>query len=123
MANHCGLGARDRGLTGRWPDTEGDRGILTVWRAEVHGAKGHYHRRIVTIGLDEAGERCRRLERRMSELRNLQPSETGQCPESNRLSLAGGILPEMLRRDLAYAGCLPDGASFSARLLAWIEVG
>ena len=104
------------------PDAEDCRGCLTIWRIEVHGGKGQFQRRIVFIGLDEEGERSRELERMATRLRELQPMRTALFDRDKRTSLVRSDLPEMIRRELTHAGSLPEGASFSARLLAWIEV-
>jgi len=122
MDNHGGLAARHRALAGRLPGRDDVRGILTLWRVEVHGGKGQFHRRIVTLGFDEAGERSRQLERVASQLRELVPTTESLLDRDERIDLVRNRLPEMLRRDLTHAGALPDGASFSARLLAWVEV-
>ncbi len=73
------------------------------------------------IGLDESGERSRRLEQVGSRLRELQPAQTALFDREKRASLVRKDLPEMIRRELTHAGSLPEGASFSARLLAWVE--
>ena len=55
-------------------------------------------------------------------LRELQPVRTALFDRDRRTSLVHRDLPEMIRRELAHAGSLPEGASFAARLLAWIEL-
>ena len=122
MAGHTYLGASSRALAGRLPDTEDCRGCLTIWRIEVHGGKGQFQRRVVPIGLDESGERSRRLEQVGSRLRELQPIRTTLFDREKRTSLVRNDLPEMIRRELTHAGSLPEGASFLARLLAWAEL-
>jgi len=122
MTDHTSLGASDRAVAGKLPDAEECRGCLTIWRIETHGGKGQFHRRIVSIGLDEAGERSRRVEQAEMRLRDLQPVRTALFDRDRRTSLVRRDLPEMIRRELAHAGSLPEGASFSARLLAWIEL-
>ena len=122
MAGHTDLSASSRALAGRLPDAEDYRGCLTIWRIEVHGGKGQFQRRVVPIGLDESGKRSRRLEQVGPRLRELQPIRTALFDREERTSLVRNDLPEMIRRELTHAGSLPEGASFSARLLAWIEV-
>ena len=119
MAGHTDLDASSRALAGRLPDAEDCRGCLTVWRVEVHGGKGQFQRRVVPIGLNESGERSQRLEQVGSRLRELQPIRTALFDREKRISLVRNDLPEMIRRELTHAGSLPEGASFSARLLAW----
>ncbi|MBT3279565.1 MAG: DEAD/DEAH box helicase family protein [Phycisphaerales bacterium] len=122
MAGHTDVGASSRALAGRFPDTEDCRGCLTIWRIEVHGAKGQFQRSVMPIGLDESGERSRRLEQLGSRLRELRPIRTALFDRDRRTSLVRNDLPEMIRRALTHAGSLPEGASFSARLLAWVEI-
>lgn len=121
-AEHLDLEASHRALAGRLSDPEDASGCLTVWRVEVHGGKGQFQRRIVFIGLDEQGGRSRELERMATRLRQLQPTRTALFDRDRRTSLVRNDLPEMIRRELTHAGSLPEGASFSARLLAWTEI-
>ncbi len=52
----------------------------------------------------------------------LQPIRTALFDREKRTSLVRNDLPEMIRRELTHAGSLPEGGSFSARLLAWVEL-
>ena len=122
MDMHTRLDAGHRALAAKLPQHPDARGVLTVWRVEVHGGKGQFHRRVVMLGLNENGERSRTIERVADHLRDLKPSHATLLPPERRLELVRSALPEMLRRDSAYAGALPEGASFSAHLLAWVEL-
>ena len=122
MAGHKELGASSRALSGCLPGTEDYRGCLTIWRVEVHGGEGRLQRRVLLIGLDEAGERSRRLEQVGSRLRDLQSTRTALFDREKRTRLVRNDFPEMIQRELTHTGSLPEGASFSARLLAWIEL-
>ena len=119
---HVSLAAERRALVGVLPGPDSLGGILTLWRIEVHGGKGQFNRRIVTLGLSQSGERSRRLERLVPRIREFAPTTEALLKQDTRIDLVRNRLPEMLRRDLTHAGALPDGASFSARLLAWIEL-
>ena len=120
---HRHLAADRRGLAGRMPDGSGLRGVLTVWHIQVHGSGGRYHQRIISLGIDENGQRSRDLERLDHSLTELEPARTSVFDAENRRRLATTTLPEMLRRELTYKGILTDDASFSSRLLAWVEIG
>ena len=122
MAGHTGLGASSRALSGCLPGTEDYRGCLTIWRVEVQGGKGRFQRRVLMIGLDEAGERSRRLEQVGTRLRELQSAPTSMFDRQKRTRLVRHDLPAMIQRELTHAGSLAEGASFSARLLAWVEL-
>lgn len=122
MEDHTGVDAGHRALAGTMPGHGESRGVLTIWRVEVHGGKGQFQRRVVTLGLNASGERSRAVEQLAGRLRDLRPSQTSLLQPPKRVELVRKALPEILRRDLAHAGALPDGASFSARLLAWVEI-
>ena len=122
METHTQLDAAHRALAGSLPQHPDARGVLTVWRVELHGGKGQFHRRVVILGLNETGERSPLVERMAAHLRDLKPPRSALLEPDRRLELVRKTLPEMLRRDLAYAGALPEGASFSAHLLAWVEL-
>ena len=122
MEFHTQLDVRERALVGGVSNTDSDSGAISVWRVEVHGGKGHYHRRIATIGLNADGERARSIEAMATHLPQLTAAEAAVFPRDKRVAFVRNRIPEMLRRDLSHSGALPEGASFSARLLAWIEV-
>jgi hypothetical protein len=119
---HRSLGAERRGLAGRLPDGSKLRGVMTVWHVQVHGSGGRYHQRIITLGIDENGQRSRELERLDERWNELEAARTGVFDAGDRHRLATSVLPELLRRELTYQGILTDDASFSSRLLAWVEI-
>jgi hypothetical protein len=116
------LDAANRGLIGRFPGSEGTKGVLTFWHIQIHGVGGQFHQRVVPLGLDEYGERCRVVEHCADSIRDLDQAERGIMQLDERQRLARTVLPEMLRRELSHKGLLSDGASFSSKLLAWIEI-
>ncbi len=120
MIDHRELLPTDRGLIGRL-SSNGIQGVLTVWRVEIHGDKGQVQQRIVTIGVNAAGERVRALERLDDALLHLEPTDDLLLAPARRVELVRNVVPEMIRRDLAHAGILTDDSSFSARLLGWVE--
>lgn len=122
MRRHGDLPAAKRALAARSRGEDAVRGVLTIWRVQVHGGKGQYRQSIVTLGLNEAGERSRPIERLATSFRELEPAAEGLVPPEQRVEWVRSVLPEMFQRELAHNGCLADGASFSARLLAWVEV-
>ena len=122
MAGHTDLGASSRALSGYLPGIEDYRGCLTIWRVEVQGGKGRFQRRVLMIGLDEAGKRSRRLEQVGTRLRELQLTRPALFDRQKRTRLVRKDLPEMIQRELTHAGSLPEGASFSARPLGMDRV-
>jgi hypothetical protein len=95
---------------------------LSIWHVQIHGGKGQYHQRIVTIGVNEQRERSRQIERLVEQLRDLAAAHEALFESAQRTELVRAIIPEMLRRDLAHHGQLANGASISNRLLAWVEL-
>lgn len=77
---------------------------------------------IVNIGLNAEGERYRPLERMEDHLHGLEPAQQFLFEPARRTALVRTAIPEMIRRELAHAGVLAEDASFSARLLAWVEI-
>lgn len=96
------------------------QGVITFWHVHVHGPGGQYQQRIVPIGIDQNGERSRGLERLSTRLREIQPN--GYVISSKPRSSLAEKIPEMLQRELDMKGWLPENASFSSKLLAWIEI-
>ncbi len=122
VKNHTNLNPTDRALAASLPGVEDARGVLTIWRVDVHGEKGLFHRRVVALGINENGERIRAIERFLGSLSDLRSSHISPVSPSRRVVFVRNVIPEMLRRDLSHSGAIPDGASFNSRLLAWIEI-
>ncbi len=122
MEAHRQLEAAKRSLVGRFSAGGDIHGAVTIWRVESHSGQGQVQRRILTIGLTPEGERSRPLERLVDGIHDLQPSDQAVFDPSRRAELVRSAVPEMIRRELAHAGVLTEDTSFSARLLAWVEV-
>jgi len=123
MGVHRDIAPVDRGLAGRLPSSVDLHGVITFWRVEIRGVKGQVQQRVATIGLNAQGERSRPLEQLDDALLRLEPGGDPLLDPTRRTDLVRNVVPEMIRRDLAHAGILTDGASFAARLLAWVELG
>jgi hypothetical protein len=123
IERHRNLDATRRGLAGTFPSAGGTKGILTFWHIQIHGTGGQFHQGVVPLGVDEQGERCRAVEQLADTIRELLKFDTAILEPDERRRLASSVLPEMLRRELSYQGLLNDDASFSSKLLAWIEIG
>ena len=111
-----------RGVRGRIPNGEATKGVLTFWHVHIHGLGGQYQQRVVPLAVDDNGERSRGIERLADQLRALRESQSSGLPPSDRARLLTSQFPEMLQRELSHKGMLPDNASFSSRLLAWVEL-
>jgi len=117
-----GLPAERRCLVGGIVGDDSVRGALTVWHVQVHGGKGQYHQRIVTIGVNEHGERSRSIERVLTTIRDVAVSHEELFDSSRRMALVQTVIPEMLQRELAHNGWLANGVSITSRLVAWVEL-
>lgn len=122
MHGHRISPASQRALVGRAGGEPAVRGVLSIWHVQVHGGKGQYHQRIVTIGLNENGERSRPIERLASNLCDLEVAQECLLAPERRDHWVRSLVPEMIRRELDHNGLLGNGASLSARLLAWVEL-
>ena len=111
-----------RGLVGRVRGDAPIHGALSIWHIQIHGGKGQYHQKVVTIGLNENGDRSRPIERAAASLRDLAAAQECLLPEERRADWIRSLVPEMIRRELTHSGLLGNGASLSVRLLAWVEL-
>jgi ERCC4-related helicase len=114
-----------RGVTGTLPQGDGEvkaSGVLTFWHVHIHGPGGQYQQRVVPIGIDEAHERSRIIERMAPRLREMQPTQQLLTSDSQPRKAIADRIPEMLQRELSHKGWLPENASFSSKLLAWVEI-
>jgi hypothetical protein len=122
MQKQLDFPAGRRCLVGRVLGGDGLRGALSIWHVQIHGGKGQYHQRIVAIGINEQRERSRQVERLAERLRDLAAAHNALFEPSQRAELVRGVIPEMVRRELAHNGLLANGASISNRMLAWVEL-
>ena len=122
MEQHRKLSSGDRGFLCRVPDNQIPAGALSMWHIRIQGEGGQYHQRITSIGIDAEGQRSRLHERIAETIQGLDRGETSVFPDEQRRALVGSIIPDMIQRELSHKGLLSSGASFSSRLLAWIEI-
>jgi len=121
MRKHSLLTADERAVAGRLRSHEGVAGVLSFWNVQIHGAGGRYLQRVVPLGIDATAERSPLLERQCEVIRYLEATEPAEMSPDERSRFVKHVFPEMLRRELEHKGLLTDGASFSSKLLAWIE--
>lgn len=122
ISDHRAFPAAQRGLVARVRGDTKIQGAFSIWHVQIHGGKGQYHQKIVTIGLNETGERSRPVERLAANLRELGTAHEGLLSAERRAEWVRSVIPEMIRRELAHSGLLANGASLSVRLLAWVEL-
>ena len=122
MKAHRDFPAKGRSLAAKTNGDKKIRGVLSIWHVQIHGGKGQYHQRIVTIGVNEQRERSRQIERLAASVRELAPSHDGLFQSDERIDLVRSLIPDMLHRELTHNGLLTSADSLSSRLLAWIEL-
>jgi SNF2 family DNA or RNA helicase len=113
------LPPEERAVSGAFPGFEGEDGLMTYWHVTVHSPKGQIENRVIPIGVTMDGDRYAHLERQ-----NVSQLTTSQVqPDIEKSALLQQIdesAEPILHRELQYTGLLPEGASYSARLLAFV---
>ena len=105
------------------PVRDTQTGLITIWQVVVHGKGGQVQQRIVRLDISPTGERSPYLERLSKDLLKACPCRKGVSRERDTVSrLVNGTASELLHRELVYSGFLPEGASYSSKLLACLEV-
>jgi hypothetical protein len=104
------------------PDGTVLKGILTVWHVQLQDATQRFMQRVIPVGLDREGNRCKDIERVDDLLGNLSTASLSFVTAAERAELVNTKLPEMLRRDLAHRGLLSESVTLAWRLLAWVEL-
>lgn len=105
------------------PDGSHLKGILTVWHVQLQDATQRFVQRVIPVGLDRDGNRCKPIERLADVLGHLSSATSSALTATQRAELVRTKLPEMLRRDLAHRGLLSESVTLAWRLLAWVELG
>jgi hypothetical protein len=123
LDRYTSLAAEERAVIGRLAENGGVAGVVTVWQVVMHARGGQVQQRVVRLGMSLSGERSQYLERLSRELLRMQRTESSHSLGQDRLApLVNGTASALLHRELMYAGALPEGASYSSRLLACVEV-
>ena len=123
LDRYTSLVPEERAVIGHLAGNGEISGLVTVWQVVVHAKRGQVYQRIVRLGMTLDGERAPYLERHSRELLRIQVAEGRNSLGWDRLApLVNGTASTLLHRELRYAGALPEGASYSSRLLACVEV-
>ncbi|MBI3302770.1 MAG: helicase, partial [Deltaproteobacteria bacterium] len=123
LDRYTSLPPEERSVIGRLASNGAVSGLVTVWQVVVHAKGGQLHQRTIRLGITPSGERSPYLERLSRELLKMHVAEEHRSLGWERLApLVNGAASTLLHRELLYAGALPEGASYSSRLLACVEV-
>jgi len=115
------LPPESRALIGHLDGADGQSGILTIWHVTIHGQGGQVQQRTIRLAMNPAGERSIILERAGREIEKATPpTGTPQIDQGQLATMLNGQATEILHREMVHTGLLPEGASYSARLLACI---
>lgn len=97
-------------------------GVLTVWHVFLQDVTSGTVQRILRIGLDQDGNRCKRIETLHDSFQSLTPTSNSCFNPARRSDFLQTLIPEMIRRELTYEGLVKASGSLSWKLLAWIEL-
>jgi superfamily II DNA or RNA helicase len=123
LERYASLSPEARAFSGQISGHGEDSGVLTIWQVVIHGKGGEVHQRIVSLGMTFEGERSPQLERLSKDLSSTRFVGTNPHLERERIAtLVNGKASEILHRELIFIGALPEGASYSSKLLACLEI-
>lgn len=100
--------------------TEGP-GVLTWWLIETRGPSGEHRSLVLPIGVSADGRRDTRVERMGSSAFARSPVAPATQVSVRRALLHESVEP-MLERELQHRELVPEGGSYAAKLIGWLEV-
>jgi hypothetical protein len=120
---YAGLRPEDRAFIGNIGDNGDEAGFITIWQVIIHGPGGQVHQRLLRLGMTPTGERSPYMERLSRDLLQAYLNQRQPVlPKGEIIDLLNGSVSKLLHRELGFSGSLPEGASYSSRLLAFIDV-
>lgn len=122
MVRYNAIVPEERAVAARLPQTANSPGMLTVWQVTIHAPGGQVHQQIFRLGMTPNGERSAHIERQVRDLLSLQPSGAGGLDQRTAAQLINDSAGQILYRQLIYSGALPEGASYTSRLVACVEI-
>ncbi|HVW28890.1 MAG TPA: helicase-related protein [Polyangiaceae bacterium] len=122
-----------QGALKRWQEAQPERigvkvqspegpGVLTWWLIETRGSSGEHRASVFPLGVTDAGKRSARLERVGPELFHRPSVPNGHRTFATRRALLHSSIEPMLERELQHRDIVPNGGSYAAKLIGWIEV-
>jgi len=117
------LAPGERALIAHVDRNDFNSGLLTIWQVIIHAGKGQILQKIIPLGIDFNGKRSVKLESLADNLLVLKPAKSGQVGDKAQIiDLLSGEAEQILYRELSHSGMLEEGASYSSRLLACLEI-
>ncbi len=98
---------------------DGRTGVLSVWHVTTQGEKGETRNQMLTLAVDDDGQRVPVWEKQADRIFQLPPSNANREPN---LELLTDTLEPMIHRELVHRGFLSENRGYDARLVAWVEV-
>ena len=96
-------------------------GVLSIWHVAINTPGGQVVQRVIPIGLDWEGQRSPQLEARSEHLLELGAGARTAATDGDRMKeLLSNAAPKILHRELNHSGLLPEGASYSCRVIGCI---
>ncbi|MCW8141378.1 MAG: hypothetical protein KIT58_20950, partial [Planctomycetota bacterium] len=94
--------------------------VVTTWVVETRRPSGETQSVLLSLATDRDGRRRGDLEREVDALLNQPPGTPAFSVDARKKLLEQ--LESMLKREIAHRGVAKDGADYTQRLVAWIEV-
>lgn len=120
LVEYNDLDSDARGFYGS--DQDGQmKGVLTYWWIQIHGSDNHYQQMVLPIGISEDGSRNPMLESKRAAKVVLERSPDPLLNDEARRSLLKSSFPSIIQNDLEHRGLLTNGATYTSKLLGWLE--
>ncbi|TVP96596.1 MAG: helicase [Planctomycetaceae bacterium] len=98
---------------------DGRTGVLSIWHVTTQGERGETRNQMLTLAVDDEGQRIPAWEKLPDRRFQLEPAATAGQPPLNLLS---DVLEPMVQRELVHRGMLAENRGYDARLVGWVEV-
>lgn len=97
---------------------DGRTGVLSIWHVTTQGDRGETRNHMLTLAVDEEGQRIPSWEKQVDRLFRLDPSPgRTELP----ITLLTDVLEPMIQRELVHRGFLAENRGYDARLVGWVE--
>ncbi|MBK8173473.1 MAG: DEAD/DEAH box helicase family protein [Sandaracinaceae bacterium] len=98
-------------------------GVLTWWLVETRGPFGEHRSCVLPLGVSDDGKRNARLERLGGGVFARAGRTNDGHTNASRKNLLHTNVEPMLERELRHREIVPEGGSYAAKLIGWVEVG